>query len=317
MKKFHEELKKILMEDERARAHFIDAFPIWITTRNKSIKSLKKINTELNESRLGVNISNIVGSSVGIVGGSMAIVGLVLAPVTAGLSLGLTIGGASLGAAGGLTAGGANVTELIINKNKCQEIKETLDKDKKESDELFKYMKTLKRCDNNREKLLIEAKEFIDIVENGVNTGKSLMGQLGKVVEFLQNLANLEEVTLENAKKVFEKTFMNSPANSTRERNTLSDRAGDLNLLSNLIVQGFSQGGKFSKLALAAPTLPRAVPIVLGAVVIALDVVNLVLTSVNIHNGNRNELQNRIGEVIQEITVEKEEIVKVHEHITA
>ncbi|XP_076358794.1 apolipoprotein L3-like [Tachypleus tridentatus] len=106
MTKFHDELRKILREDETARLHFIYNFPLWISTREDSITSLKKVETELNKTKRDVNISNIVGSSAGIVGGVVAVVGLALAPLTAGVSLGLSIGGASLGTAGGLTAGG-------------------------------------------------------------------------------------------------------------------------------------------------------------------------------------------------------------------
>ncbi len=48
-------------------------------------------------------IANTTGGAAGIVGGTMALVGLLLAPFSAGASLGLTAGGAALGAAGGAT----------------------------------------------------------------------------------------------------------------------------------------------------------------------------------------------------------------------
>ncbi|XP_022248622.1 uncharacterized protein LOC106465090 isoform X2 [Limulus polyphemus] len=244
MKQIHEELKKYLEEDETARAHFIESFAAWISTRDKSIKYLNKIDIHFKNTSLGDKISKI-GSSAGKIGGTMAVVGITLAPVTGGFSLGLSAGGAALAAAGKLTAEGANVAGSIIYKNKCQKIISTLDKDTKQSDELFKNMETLKRCDENREELLKEVKEFIDIIENGVNASKSVVGLLEKAVEFSQNLAHLEEVTFESADKVLKQTFTISSVNGTFEEKTICDQV-DLKPPSNPISQSSGEGSVVS-----------------------------------------------------------------------
>lgn len=71
---------------------------------------------ELEGRRRNVNISTIVGSSVGIAGSALAIAGVIAAPFTAGVSLGLTVGGAVIGSLSGVTVVGATVTEVVLNR---------------------------------------------------------------------------------------------------------------------------------------------------------------------------------------------------------
>jgi apolipoprotein L len=73
---------------------------------------------ELEGRRRNVNISNIVGSSVGLVGSALAIAGVATAPFTFGVSLGLAVAGGVVGGLGGLTVVGTNVTEFVLNKDK-------------------------------------------------------------------------------------------------------------------------------------------------------------------------------------------------------
>ena len=56
-------------------------------------------------------------SSTSIVGGAMAIAGLALAPVTFGVSMGLSAGGMALAAAGGTTAAGVSIADIGIQKS--------------------------------------------------------------------------------------------------------------------------------------------------------------------------------------------------------
>ncbi|XP_062585211.1 uncharacterized protein LOC134246881 [Saccostrea cucullata] len=67
--------------------------------------------------RQNVNISNIVGSSVGLVGSALAIGGLIAAPFTAGVSLGLIVAGGVIGTLGSFTVMGSKVTEFILSKD--------------------------------------------------------------------------------------------------------------------------------------------------------------------------------------------------------
>lgn len=71
---------------------------------------------ELEGRRRNVNISNIVGSSAGIAGSALAIAGYVVAPFTAGVSLGLTVSGTVIGTLSGATVAGTSLTEFAMNR---------------------------------------------------------------------------------------------------------------------------------------------------------------------------------------------------------
>ncbi|XP_027033086.2 uncharacterized protein LOC113662440 [Tachysurus fulvidraco] len=72
---------------------------------------------QLNKMKLGSNISTVAGSSVGIAGGVLSIVGLALAPVTAGVSLALTLTGVGLGVISGANSIVTGITEMAVNKH--------------------------------------------------------------------------------------------------------------------------------------------------------------------------------------------------------
>ncbi|XP_060749273.1 uncharacterized protein apol [Tachysurus vachellii] len=72
---------------------------------------------QLNKMKLGSNISTVAGSSVGIAGGVLSIVGLALAPVTAGVSLALTLTGVGLGVTSGVNGIVTGITEMAVNKH--------------------------------------------------------------------------------------------------------------------------------------------------------------------------------------------------------
>lgn len=72
---------------------------------------------ELEGRRRNVNISNIVGSSIGMFGSALALAGVIASPFTAGVSLGLTVTGAVIGSLSSATVVGANITETVLNKD--------------------------------------------------------------------------------------------------------------------------------------------------------------------------------------------------------
>ena len=77
-----------------------------------AVKTVRECASHLDKVAKDVGISKTVGGSAAVLGSTMAIGGLIVAPFTAGLSLGLTLGGAGLGIAGGLTT----VTGALINQ---------------------------------------------------------------------------------------------------------------------------------------------------------------------------------------------------------
>ncbi|XP_060558581.1 uncharacterized protein LOC132718859 [Ruditapes philippinarum] len=78
---------------------------------------------ELNERRRRITTTVIASSSVGIVSGGMVIAGLVLAPVSFGASLGLSIAGGAIGVGSGVAAGTARTVEAVKQNSKLMDIK--------------------------------------------------------------------------------------------------------------------------------------------------------------------------------------------------
>ncbi|XP_070704232.1 apolipoprotein L2-like [Pempheris klunzingeri] len=96
------------------------------------LKDLEERAVQLDRMNKGAKISSVAGSSVGVVGSILSIVGLALIPVTAGVSLGLTLGGAGLGLITGVNTAVTGVTEFAVNKtqkNKANTVLQNFMKD--------------------------------------------------------------------------------------------------------------------------------------------------------------------------------------------
>ncbi|XP_062387704.1 uncharacterized protein LOC134076595 [Sardina pilchardus] len=70
---------------------------------------------QLDRMKTGASISSVAGSSVGVAGGALSIAGLALAPVTAGVSLILTMTGVGLGVASGVNSLATGITGMVVN----------------------------------------------------------------------------------------------------------------------------------------------------------------------------------------------------------
>lgn len=77
---------------------------------------------ELNERRRKVTTAVIASSSIGIASGGLIIAGIILAPVSFGASLGLSIAGGALGVGTGVAAGTARVVEAVKQNSKLKDI---------------------------------------------------------------------------------------------------------------------------------------------------------------------------------------------------
>uniref|UniRef100_A0A8C6DZH5 Apolipoprotein L3 n=1 Tax=Moschus moschiferus TaxID=68415 RepID=A0A8C6DZH5_MOSMO len=102
-------LQKYQQEKER----FLKEFPRVKQELEENIKKLRELADNVDKVHRDCTISNVVASSTGIVSGTLSILGLVLAPFTAGLSLGLSATGIGLGAAAAVTGLSTMVVENV------------------------------------------------------------------------------------------------------------------------------------------------------------------------------------------------------------
>ncbi|MED6251944.1 hypothetical protein ATANTOWER_004952 [Ataeniobius toweri] len=96
-------------------AGFINTFDGQLPTMLKFLDELEERAVKLDRMNKGAKISSVTGSSVGAAGGVLSIVGLALIPVTAGVSLGLTIAGVSMGVTSGVNSLITSLTEVAVN----------------------------------------------------------------------------------------------------------------------------------------------------------------------------------------------------------
>lgn len=107
---------------------------------------------KLNSMNKGAQISSVVGSSMGAAGGVLSIIGLALIPVTAGVSLGLTVTGIGLSITSGVNSAVTTATEIGVN-NKHQ----------KKANELFQvFMEDVQSLQNCLEEVSFQTVAVIE-----------------------------------------------------------------------------------------------------------------------------------------------------------
>ncbi|KAK2916265.1 hypothetical protein Q8A67_000639 [Cirrhinus molitorella] len=97
--------------------HFIGVFSQRRSRMEQFLSDLEESAVQLDRMKMGASISTVAGSSVGIAGGVLSIVGLALAPVTAGVSLALTLTGVGLGVTSGVNSVVTGITEAAVNNH--------------------------------------------------------------------------------------------------------------------------------------------------------------------------------------------------------
>ncbi|XP_026228877.1 uncharacterized protein LOC113170798 isoform X2 [Anabas testudineus] len=104
-----------LFQDEPC-SDFISKFSERQPRMLQFLAELEENAVQLDNMNKGAKISSVAGSSVGAVGGVLSIVGLALIPVTAGVSLGLTMTGMGLGVTSGVNSIVTTATEIGVNR---------------------------------------------------------------------------------------------------------------------------------------------------------------------------------------------------------
>ncbi|XP_067681682.1 apolipoprotein L4-like [Haliotis asinina] len=104
---------------------------------------LRAFAENLQSEQRAVDIAKLTSSNVGLFGGSLAIAGLVLAPVSAGASLGLTIAGGLVGGGVGVSGITSMITDHRITKKAEEYVSQSLHDYAKKSDDIKSKLDTL------------------------------------------------------------------------------------------------------------------------------------------------------------------------------
>ncbi|KAJ8254408.1 hypothetical protein COCON_G00210200 [Conger conger] len=111
---------------------FIGLFSQRCSRMQQFLDALEEAAVQLDRMKMGASISSVAGSSVGLAGGVVSIVGLALAPVTAGVSLTLTLVGVGLGVTSGVNGLATGIAEMSVNSLHGKKVNEILQRYKED-----------------------------------------------------------------------------------------------------------------------------------------------------------------------------------------
>ncbi|XP_056466214.1 apolipoprotein L2-like [Gadus chalcogrammus] len=168
---------------------FVDQFSECLPRMLQFLDEMEGCAVQLDRMRMGSKISSVAGSSVGVVGGVLGLVGLVLAPGTAGASLGLIYWGLGMGISSGVNYGVTTATEIAVNsvQNKSAE------------KSLLSFMKDVESIQACLDKVINQRESELGVDNwDKIKAGKGVL----KVVKFGSGVAKI--------RKVFSKGTMSS-----------------------------------------------------------------------------------------------------------
>ncbi|KAM3863972.1 LOW QUALITY PROTEIN: apolipoprotein L3-like [Diretmus argenteus] len=231
---------------------------------------LEESAVQLDNMKKGAKISSVAGSSVGAVGGVFAIVGLALAPVTAGVSLALTLTGVGLGVTSGVNSLVTTGTEIGVNI-----------KYQKKANEDFKTfmddVQSLQECLLEVSNQTITRMEVKMSVVTGVGMMLGKVGAIGKGIDSIVDAASAlkvlksEELITGVGKVVVQegKALRNVPK-----------VASDIPDIGQAVAKG----------PLALSKSARAGFIALNALFLGLDIFFICKDSISLHKGSKSEV---------------------------
>ncbi|XP_036063456.1 apolipoprotein L3-like [Onychomys torridus] len=102
-----------LQNDPQEKKRFLEVYPQVKLELEQQIRKLHALADKIDKVHRDCTITQVVASSTGAVSGVLTILGLALAPVTAGISLGLSATGLGLGAAAAVTSVSTTIVEKV------------------------------------------------------------------------------------------------------------------------------------------------------------------------------------------------------------
>ncbi|XP_071028487.1 uncharacterized protein [Oncorhynchus clarkii lewisi] len=255
-----------------AAQRFIGQFSQRRPRMEQFLTDLEENAVQLDRMKLGAKISSVAGSSVGVAGGILSIVGLALTPVTAGVSLALTIAGASLGVTSGVNSITTGITEMKVNsihEKKASEIFQSFMEDVESLQECLEYVA------RNMEPILGQSREDVVL---GAGNVIFTAGAISKGIDTLIDCASALSV----------KTFANEDLIASAGKLVLQEGKAARNLPKLAgDIPDIGQVAKGTPLALSSSA--RAGFITLNALFIGLDVFFICKDSVSLAKGSKSE----------------------------
>nr|XP_055076430.1 apolipoprotein L2-like [Misgurnus anguillicaudatus] len=249
---------------------FIGLFSQRYSRMEQFLSDLEESAVQLDRMKFGANISTVAGSSVGLAGGVLSIVGLALAPVTAGVSLALTLTGVGLGVTSGVNSLVTGITETAVNIHHG-----------KNAQSIFQmYVDDVEKIQGCLEQAIEEGVEGPDVVDitTAITAGKLIVrfGGVGKSIDAIVDTASAIKV-LKSEEIVATATRIGlQEAQNTRSIPKLAADLPDIGQLAKGTPLALSKGA-------------RAGFITLNALFIGLDAIFICSNSISLAKGSKNE----------------------------
>ncbi|XP_067238008.1 apolipoprotein L4 [Chanodichthys erythropterus] len=274
--------------------HFIGLFSKCHSRMEKFLSDLEENAVQLDKMKMGASISTVAGSSVGIAGGVLSIVGLALAPVTAGVSLALTLTGVGLGVTSGVNSMVTGITEAAVNSHHGKNAQNIF---QRYMDDVGKILDCLEQASSEER---VEEPDVVDMFKAGKLIARA--GGVAKGIDALVDAASAvkmlktEEVIATAAKVGLQE------AQSARSIPKLAADLPDIGQLA-----------KGTPLALSKSA--RAGFITLNALFIGLDVLFICKDSISLAKGSKSEASQLIRSRAALWKTELEAWQKIHDSL--
>ncbi|XP_059411142.1 uncharacterized protein LOC132144597 isoform X1 [Carassius carassius] len=257
------------------------------------IEKLTTITNELESMHKNTTVGSLTGATMGAAGGITSIVGLALAPVTLGVSLGLTAVGGVLGVAGGATGVICN----SINNSEQKRLRETLEKITSDfQDTINAMLEILNKIINSTEDIQqLVQQDMNDYIPARMMQGgrdkvrgiaaisrlpKAEMSQKSEVAKYFNNAVLLSK----QAKTAFKSVKKISSSSETVRNIHMTSKVAKSMRLSSENVRVVSVSAKTAKAVRSAAALSG----VISALFVAADVYCIVKNSVEIYEMNHS-----------------------------
>ncbi|GFT39411.1 uncharacterized protein NPIL_309221 [Nephila pilipes] len=332
---------ELFRKASRAKREFLRNFDDWKQLRVKNTERLKEIAKEIQTDKFNGCIAKIVGGSVGIVGGISVVVSLLVPPLAV-VTLPLAIGGGIASALGGGVVVGTAGTEIVLLKNKLDESKTLISEEEanfsrmklwfEHSQELMTAIEEFVGKDLLKE-LTEEAKELFDDVKKMTDfkleehNKKFMSIMIGMVGKICKSSNIVQEFGPEVAPVII--SFVLVFCVVSGHNRIILDCAllthhlligftstADLGVGTGRLVAGMAMNGTAAAGKVIPGTVGRA--IALGAFVaigVALDVVNVVLSSIEIHKGAQSSHADEVNHVAKLLEDEYSFLLNVYKEL--
>ncbi|XP_071323600.1 uncharacterized protein apol isoform X1 [Trachinotus anak] len=181
--RMNQHFRTVFLFQEESCSGFISEFNKRHPRMLQFLNELEETAVQLDRMNKGAKISSVAGSSVGAVGGVLSIIGLALIPVTAGVSLALTMTGVGLGITSGVNSAVTTATEIGVNVTQ-----------QKKANEVFKlFMEDVQSLQDCLDEV---TKREISEIDVAVGVGKVLCkaGVVGKNIDALVDAASVAKL---------------------------------------------------------------------------------------------------------------------------